>query len=123
MTGRTGIDNYFDWDRERPMTGRTDMSEDLYMVNGIMPTKYPTEKLKEDGVRPDTSRIYHMHQPNYEDLSGVELPPIKTKKKLKGRIKKKGSFEPPESIKEESRPGTGASEFARRRSDVTSHHR
>jgi len=120
MTGFTDFES-------RPGTSRTDMSEDLYMVNGIMPTRYPSKELQEEGVRPDTSRIYHPYQPNFEELTGERLPPVE--KKRPAIIKKKGAFNPQASMSPDigdSRPGTGAtgvSQYARKRSDVTGHYR
>ena len=38
-------------------TSRTDVSEDLYMVHGIMPTKFEAKP-----PRPQTSRFYHEGQ-------------------------------------------------------------
>lgn len=127
MTGMTGFTDF----ESRPGTSRTNVSEDLYMVNGIMPTRYPSKELQEEGVRPDTSRIYHPYQPNFEQLSGERLP---VEKKRPAMIKKKGAFHPQASVGPDmedsrpvdSRPGTGAtgvSQYARKRSDVTGHYR
>lgn len=114
-TGQSGFG--YDAEQYRPLTGRTDRSEDLYMLNGVMPTRYPTEELKEDGVRPDTSRIYHAHQPNYSELQQERLPPI-DKPRKKPVLKKKGAFKPLGAIDERGprdRPPTGGAEYGRPR--------